>query len=332
MIAQLLPLLLIACETKSEDTEDTQTPVENSNDCEWDECYGDCMVPVESTETFSVEPDVFANYIDAEGNLSEDQCAALCDYQFDRQRFRYVYEVLECQQDGPDTELPGNELITCTAQTTYYCEGRLHNGSSTASCEDSVGSWCARAAHNETVSVASFAKLHRSLSQLGAPQSLLTKCLSAASDEIRHARQMVQLAKQHQAPLPALQFGDSQPCRVELAIDNVVEGCVKETFAALIALHQAKHAQNNEIRQAMKTIAQDELQHAQLAMDIHEWLLAQLTETEKAQVAEAKLQALTELEASWKNRFPNDIDSDLGRPNPAKGLALARAFHNALAA
>ena len=97
MIAQLLPLLLIACENKSEteEPEDTETPVNTSNDCEWEECYGDCMVPEESTATFSVEPDVFANYIDEQGNMSEEQCAALCEYQFNSQLFEYVYEVLE---------------------------------------------------------------------------------------------------------------------------------------------------------------------------------------------------------------------------------------------
>ena len=62
-----------------------------------------------------------------------------------------------------------------------------------------------------------------------------------------------ELAKKHGSKTPPkLLFGDSTTRTVlELAIENVVEGCVREGFAALQALYQSRHAKNVELRSTM---------------------------------------------------------------------------------
>ena len=59
---------------------------------------------------------------------------------------------------------------------------------------------------------------------------------------------------------------------LELAIENVVEGCVREGFAALQALHQSRHAKDVELRTTMAQIFRDEAKHVELAFQIDAWL------------------------------------------------------------
>ena len=47
-----------------------------------------------------------------------------------------------------------------------------------------------------------------------------------------------------------------------IAIENAVEGCVRESFGALLATWQAKTAGDARVRAAMKRIARDETRHA----------------------------------------------------------------------
>ena len=53
---------------------------------------------------------------------------------------------------------------------------------------------------------------------------------------------------------------------VEIARENAEEGCVRETFGALLAAHQAAYACDPEVREVMTRIAGDELRHAALAL------------------------------------------------------------------
>lgn len=63
---------------------------------------------------------------------------------------------------------------------------------------------------------------------------------------------------------------------LSIAIHNAVEGCVSETWAAMMAQIQAERAETPELRALFSTIARDEITHGQLAWDLHAWLLEQL--------------------------------------------------------
>ena len=74
------------------------------------------------------------------------------------------------------------------------------------------------------------------------------------------------------------------PSLVALLEDNAVEGCVKETFGALLATWQAEHAANPRIRRTLRRIAADETRHAALAWGILAWGMKELAPTERRRV------------------------------------------------
>ena len=97
--------------------------------------------------------------------------------------------------------------------------------------------------------------------------------------------------------LPARAFVSPQPARslLEIAIENAVEGCVRETYGALLGAHQAAYATDRAIRHEMARIAADEARHAALSHSVHGWLMAQLDETERARVFDAQREAMEQL-------------------------------------
>jgi hypothetical protein len=83
----------------------------------------------------------------------------------------------------------------------------------------------------------------------------------------------------------------------EIAIENAVEGCVGETWGALVALAQAESAGDEAVREAMAGVAEDEARHADLAWAIAAWADRRLDAAGQARVAEARARAARALAA-----------------------------------
>ena len=142
---------------------------------------------------------------------------------------------------------------------------------------DAVATWLATAAHLEAASVHAFRRLRVELEAHGAPERLLRAASRAARDERRHARSVGALARRRGARARPVELGATLPrTLLALAIENAVEGCVRETWAALVAEHQARHAREATMRAAMKRIAVDEARHAALAWTIDRYLRRKL--------------------------------------------------------
>lgn len=160
----------------------------------------------------------------------------------------------------------------------------------------SVGAHFARAAMHEAASVRAFTILAAELRAHGASAQLVRRCEDAAHDEVRHAEQMSRLARRfgHQ-PLHATI--ESVPLRSlsELAFDNAVEGCVHETYAALLAVYQARCARDPAVATELSLIADDETRHAMLSWDIDRWLRPRLTSELQTAVHRAQLEAAADL-------------------------------------
>ena len=60
-------------------------------------------------------------------------------------------------------------------------------------------------------------------------------------------------------------------------LENAVEGCVRETFGALLAMHQRERAADPGVRGPCAASPQDETRHAELAWAIHRWALPRLS-------------------------------------------------------
>jgi hypothetical protein len=58
---------------------------------------------------------------------------------------------------------------------------------------------------------------------------------------------------------------------LEVAVENAVEGCVRETFGVAVAMIRAERAGDKQVRRAMRSIARDEMQHAELSWAVARW-------------------------------------------------------------
>ena len=82
-----------------------------------------------------------------------------------------------------------------------------------------------------------------------------------------------------------------------VALHNAVEGCVMESWSALVVRWQGLHAPDLVLREACSRIAPDEIRHAQLAWDLHRWLIGHLDADARERVTAAQAAALASLEA-----------------------------------
>src|SRR4029079_4274037 len=82
----------------------------------------------------------------------------------------------------------------------------------------------------------------------------------------------------------------------EVAIENAVEGCVRETFGAMMATYQAAHAEDAEIARIMRRVARDETRHAALSWAVARWAWPALDEAARAALAARCRGAITSLD------------------------------------
>lgn len=190
-------------------------------------------------------------------------------------------------------------------------------------CDEAVGRFFAEAAHLEAASVPAFERLFEELRELGAPVSLCEGALLAAVEEIDHTRRTALLARRFGAE-PRVPGVEARPLRTrfELALDNAVEGCVRESFGALVAHHQAAHASDEDVREVMVAIAEDETRHAELSWATHEWLWSGLNDAERAAVRAAQREAVTVLRQQLAAPVSPTVNTVAGLPLPHEALAL----------
>lgn len=132
----------------------------------------------------------------------------------------------------------------------------------------------------EHASVAAFARFALQLLQLGAPPELLDATQGAMADETRHARLSFGIAErfdgQPHGPgeLPtsdALIGSDTR----SIVLTAVLEGCIGETVAAVEAAEAAEHAESPALADLLRSVAEDERRHAELAWKFVAWALQQ---------------------------------------------------------
>jgi hypothetical protein len=146
-----------------------------------------------------------------------------------------------------------------------------------------LGTYFERAAYLEAASVRAFAELHVALESVGAPYELVQEAARARQDELRHFRATVRLARRFGGRAPRTQratrgksakviSGKSPASSVDIVVlENALEGCVRETYGALLASFQARRAQDAAIRSTMASIAADETRHAARSWAIARW-------------------------------------------------------------
>ena len=190
-----------------------------------------------------------------------------------------------------------------------------------------LGDFFARVAHLEAASIDAFVALGEELAARGAPRGLVKMAARCASDERRHARITSRLARRFGGDAPAPRVARARRRSVTaMAIENAVEGCVRETFGAMVATWQAAHAGDTEIAAAMKRIAIDETRHAAMAWAVAQWLEIQLDARGRARVATAKRAAVAELRREMANASDASLVRVAGLPSEAQARRLVDAI------
>ena len=246
--------------------------------------------------------------------------------------FIEVCEFVEFDIETPGDDLEQVGIIACegVGETPECMGGRrplghlAYNGAT-----DELSGFFAGCAHMETASIYAFLELARQLEAWGAPADLVARCKDAAADEVEHARIFRSLAIQEGCEPPAAHQEAAPEDLLSVALHNATEGCVNETWAALVALYQARHADDPALREMYAGLAEDETRHGQLAWDLHDWFLTRLEPADRAVVARAQHEALADLvaRASLSYRHPEGV----GLPNDHDRRAMAVSFTQAIA-
>jgi rubrerythrin len=285
--------------------------------CSWSSCPSGPADVLTHVSTEVVDYDGLETAL--EDGITVAECASLCQETFDDVEGCSLsydedeYARIQAEREalaggggaggvGGAESVPNTTLsIECEVQGFYYCEGRRHvtwgRRTGLPGC-DPLAQWLARAAANEAGSVRSFRSLALELGRAKRGKIWARRLRQAARDEIRHARTLERLAQGRGIRRPKQEFrATEERSLLRLALENAREGCVGETWAGLVALHQAHTARDPAIRAAFEAIARDEATHADLAWDLHQWLMTELAPPEREQLARALDSQIAQLES-----------------------------------
>lgn len=224
------------------------------------------------------------------------------------------------------------QKVTCN----YYvrCVGRRFAELAEPAVESTdAAELLAATAALEAASIDAFLRLARELAHHRAPPALVARARDAAGDERRHTRSMNALASRYGAPIPAPRARTrfrSVPRLAYVLLENAVEGCVRETFGALMAHVQALRATDPVVRRTMTEIAEDESRHAALAWAIDAWGRDRVSASEARRIDGAREDAVAKLAAEIASGEGATPDARLGLPSASETRSLAAALASTL--
>ena len=199
----------------------------------------------------------------------------------------------------PACKAPEQPGVHMTFKVMGTCVGRRPAGLAAESelCSGNpAGQFFAEAARLEAASVPAFAHLARELRAHGAPAVLVDGALQARRDEVRHTRQMRALARRFGTVSVSTRVRPTALRPLEaVATENAVEGCVRETYGALVGWWQAIHSDDAVVRTTMRQLASDETRHAALAHEVHQWAIDRLSADHRRSVDQARTKAFDDL-------------------------------------
>jgi hypothetical protein len=227
---------------------------------------------------------------EAGGNFSMQQCQKLCE----------TSAVQSCWVEN------------VAGATTLHCKlapacgaGRRPEGL----VDSSDGGYWADVARLEAASVVAFARMRRELRSFGAPRSLLRAVSRARRDEVRHARTVRAMAmRSGETARPPVIEGGPRRSLEAFATENAIEGCVRETFGALLCAWQVDNVVDRSLRPELAGIARDEARHAELSWKVHRHAQRRLDAHARRRVTAAMHAALRVLREELANAPPSIVD------------------------
>jgi rubrerythrin len=220
-------------------------------------------------------------------------------------------------------ELPGAHV---SEAFLALCAGRRPSGLTSTSVDlhrNKLGDLLARMAHLEAAGVIAFERLAIELRAHEAPESLSRQAQIAADDERRHATTISDLARERGGePVEVMTLPFAVRSLFELALENAVEGCIRETYGALVGAYQATRARDLDLRLAMRTIAPEEARHAALAHSVHQWVLSKLDKDERDGLRRAQVAAVFALARECSVPPDAELMDQAGLPDSGIACAL----------
>jgi hypothetical protein len=271
---------------------------------------GDPCVPAKNVCGSFVPAYCFDAALPDSGSLTPAECMEFCGTQ------QYCYA-------GADPSGNGGFGVVCNLCVTGRRPAGLRRAGATRAkkAESPLAGYLAESARLEAASIAAFDRLGAELAAHGAPPELIEASARAAADEVRHARVTAALARRYGGRASLRRSSTSLHRRARsleaIAIENAVEGCVRETFGALTALAQSKTAGDVRLRAAMKRIAEDETRHAALGWAVARWAEGQLDARARARVEAARQAAIEELARHAVDEPPIALQRVAGLPSAA---------------
>jgi len=179
------------------------------------------------------------------------------------------------------------------------------------------------AALAEHASIASFARFVQELLWHAAPPELVASALQAAAEEVEHAQTSFRIASRllgdSMGPGPLPLVPPRELSVTGLALSTFEEACIEESFGALLAATAAEHCTDDDIRNALLKIADEEARHAELAWRTLSWAL---------QVQGDGVRDAIDAHIAKRHvlRFPNETDA-LELPLLSLGVVTGHTLH-----
>ncbi len=190
-----------------------------------------------------------------------------------------------------------------------------------------TGDYLARLAFVHAGSAIAFSRLARELDAHGAPEPLVVACEDAKEAELRHARSLGRLAREHGGtPVAPARQTVRMRGLVDLAIENIVEGCVRETFGVEVARRRARDAEDHGIRRVMQEIEGDQEARVELAFDIATWLQSVVDPLEGIWVESAMRHAARSLARELDVDVSEELSLRAGVPSRLDALSIWSTF------
>jgi hypothetical protein len=186
-----------------------------------------------------------------------------------------------------------------------------------------LGNYFAQMTAMESAAVTAFRYLVRELEAYQAPAELIRLARAAIGEEINHAKLAGMLAKAYAAPIPRIEVEDFQLRSLyEIALENAIEGCVNETFAAACGMWQQERAEHETFRAVIGCVTEEECRHAALSWAIHDWAMPQLTLAEQAYIRQAQTEAVDILAHNFLQEEHPVVRRAVGLPETADAARL----------
>lgn len=313
-LARTLSLLLAAalpasgCNLDCEDRVDEDVVVMATDTERFASVIDDCLEKKTDCQALCL-----AVYQEMYGEYSEyDACKAFFPNR-DEIELRYVTIRRDCDDGSVDGRRPPG-LVGAVSRAT-----------------SDIGHKLAAMARLEEASIPAFLWLATELEHHGAPMDLVRRARQAAVDEVLHTRLAWAMAARYGAVAPraVVDLPVAPRSLEDIAVENMVEGCVRETYGALIALYQSQHAQDSQVRGFMKRIAEEEAEHAQLGADIDSWVRAIRPRLVPALEA-ARVRGIEELRVGIENEESVEVRTQLGLPSSSDHRTLFAALEDSI--